>query len=95
MESEPTASPDAFAAFRLPLMVDLSLHAVPAVAMLLDFFLYETKYSKKEMQFGVPIALFSYAAVYGFWVEHCAKHNEGICMFYFLSKVKVGIANGE
>lgn len=77
--SAPTSSPNAAELFRIPLTVDLALHAVPALSMILDFFFYETKYTEKEVQFGAPAALSVYAVGYGLWVEYCAKQNKGIC----------------
>ena len=63
---------------RIPLSVDLALHATPSLAMLADFFLFESKYKWKDVQVGAPITTAAFALWYGFWVEHCGKIN-GVC----------------
>ena len=63
---------------RLPLWIDLALHAIPALSILADFFLFELKYQSKDVQVGAPITAAAFALWYGFWVEHCGKIN-GVC----------------
>lgn len=63
----------------MPLDVDISLHAVPALALLFDFMFLEPKYSKKESRYLAPLIVLSSAILYGSWVEYCAKFN-GACM---------------
>jgi hypothetical protein len=61
--------------WRIPLSMDLSLHAVPLIAVALDFILFETKYSKKEQLIVAPIMTIAYSVFYGVWVEYCATFN--------------------
>ena len=63
---------------RIPLWIDLALHATPALSILVDFFLFESKYQWKDVQVGAPIATAAYALCYSLWVEHCGKIN-GVC----------------
>jgi hypothetical protein len=60
---------------RIPLSVDLALHATPALSILMDFFLFESKYQRKDVQVGAPITTAVFALWYSFWVEHCGKMN--------------------
>jgi len=76
--SEPSSSGAAPALARIPLSVDVSLHAVPAISLLLDFLFFERKYSKKAAYALGPVLALAYAVGYGWWVEYCAKHN-GVC----------------
>ncbi|KAH9842702.1 FAR-17a/AIG1-like protein [Rhodofomes roseus] len=66
--SEPTI-------MRIPLRIDLALHAVPAISLLLDFFCFERRYSRGQAIYGgiimTALACLSYAP----WIEHCAKVN--------------------
>jgi hypothetical protein len=64
---------------RLPLFIDLALHASPASALLVDFLIFDTKYEERELKYRVPFAATVFAVWYGLWVEHCAKNNNGIC----------------
>ena len=65
---------------RLPLHVDLALHAVPAISSIIDFYSLERKYSKKVSVYGA-IALASVLGTwYACWVEYCASYN-GFCSF--------------
>jgi hypothetical protein len=64
--------------FRMPLWIDLALHATPALSILADFFLFESKYQWKDVQVGAPITTAAFALWYGLWVEHCGKIN-GVC----------------
>ncbi|KJA27534.1 hypothetical protein HYPSUDRAFT_35449 [Hypholoma sublateritium FD-334 SS-4] len=71
--------------FYLPLHVDLSLHAVPAISLILDFFLFEKKYSQREV--GVaPFVAVAFASWYAIWVEYCSKMNGGIFPYPFLTE---------
>lgn len=77
--SEPSSSPEAVVF--IPLDVDLSLHAVPALTLLFDFMFLEHKFSKKESRYLAPLIVLISAASYGSWVEYCAKFN-GTCMLF-------------
>lgn len=71
---------------RLPLSIDLALHASPASALLVDFFIFDTKYEEREFKYRVPFAATVFAAWYGLWVEHCAENNNGIFPYPFLTE---------
>lgn len=58
--------------------MDLALHAAPAISLLLDFFLFEKKYSKNQASYGGFVVASLAGTGYGWWVEYCAKHN-GTC----------------
>lgn len=60
--------------------MDVALHAVPAISLLLDFFLLERKYSRKTAVFGGFIVAAASGLWYAWWVEECAKYN-GICEY--------------
>jgi hypothetical protein len=64
--------------FRLPLSVDLCLHAVPALSSLASFILFERKYSKNEVLYGAPLMTVLVTTWYGCWVEYCGRLN-GVC----------------
>lgn len=67
--------------FRIPLSIDLALHAVPCISLLIDFFFFEKKYNKQEVKVGAPTAAFVFSLWYTLWVEHCARMNNGNCTF--------------
>lgn len=67
-----TPSPDLFG---IPLSLDLALHACPALFLLLDFFLFEKKYSKKDVSVSGPTAIVCFSIWYSLWVEYCGKKN--------------------
>ncbi|KAJ3502323.1 hypothetical protein NLJ89_g8942 [Agrocybe chaxingu] len=94
----PSSSPDAAPEFRLPLSIDLALHAAPALSVILDFFVFERKYNKKEVEVGAPAAISLYALGYTLWVEHCARENDGIFPYPFLTEntlpIRIGIYVG-
>lgn len=64
---------------RIPLRLDLSLHAVPAITLLADFLLFEKKYTKKELLYGAPAVSLGYTVFYAWWVERCASFSNGRC----------------
>ncbi|KAG7092362.1 hypothetical protein E1B28_008721 [Marasmius oreades] len=70
---------------RIPLSVDLSLHLAPGVSLLVDFFVFERKYSQKEARRVAPAIALAYTILYGIWVEHCANHNQGMFPYPFLT----------
>jgi len=82
---------------RIPLSLDLALHATPALSILADFFLFESKYQQKDVQVGAPITAAAFTLWYGVWVEHCGKIN-GVFPYPFLTQntlpVRVGIYLG-
>jgi hypothetical protein len=74
-QTVPNSSPEVPAPARLPLVHDLSLHAAPGLTLLLDFFLFERKYSPAAARYAAPLA---YCVGYSAWVEYRAKQN-GAC----------------
>lgn len=62
--------------FRIPLSLDLSLHAVPAISLLIDFFAFERAYGPFEAGPGATIAASLFGLWYSIWVEYCAGYNE-------------------
>ncbi|KAJ7751955.1 FAR-17a/AIG1-like protein [Mycena metata] len=80
----------------LPLRVDLSLHAVPAISLLLDFMVFERKYGRSASLSAVPITVFC-TVWYGWWVELCASKN-GTFPYPFLTlnplETRIGIYAG-
>ncbi|KAG8814491.1 hypothetical protein FRC17_001109 [Serendipita sp. 399] len=81
---EPTSSTAAPALFRIPLDVDIPLHGLPGPLLLLDFFLFEAKFSRKVMTQGAPLLAASIGLTYSTWVEHCATKN-GFFPYPFLT----------
>ena len=76
--TEPTSSSAVPKLMRLPLTVDLALHAVPGISLLLDFIFFEKKYGGKELNFGAPLITALAGLWYTTWVEYCASYN-GMC----------------
>jgi hypothetical protein len=74
--AEPTSAGPAV--FRIPLEVDLALHAAPGITLFLDFFLFEKRYSKKQALYGAPVVAISAGVWYVSWVEYFATYN-GAC----------------
>ena len=73
--TEPTSSSVPLVLMRLPLGVDLSLHAAPGIALVLDFFLFERKYNRYQVTRVAPLAAVLFGLWYVSWVEYCAIHN--------------------
>ena len=78
-----SSSPSASKLMRIPMSMDIALHAVPAISLLLDFFLLERKYTPKQAAYGGFIVAAISGFWYAWWVEECAKYN-GICEYMFL-----------
>ncbi|TDL27363.1 hypothetical protein BD410DRAFT_782456 [Rickenella mellea] len=74
-QSEPTSAAPELSLMRIPLRVDLALHATPALTLLANFFLFETRYSIAETKYPAAIVTTLYGIFYALWVEYCAKHN--------------------
>ncbi|KAJ8078675.1 hypothetical protein PM082_012958 [Marasmius tenuissimus] len=70
---------------RLPVSVDLALHLSPALSLLVDFFVLEERYKPGEVKYSAPGMTLAYTVLYGLWVEHCAKHNNGLYPYPFLT----------
>ncbi|KAK4687737.1 hypothetical protein P7C73_g2395, partial [Tremellales sp. Uapishka_1] len=71
--TEPSAESDGL--FRIPLWMDLSMHAVPAIALVIDFFAIEPKFLPPVSNQYAPVLALSWGAIYSTWVEHCASIN--------------------
>lgn len=80
--SIPTEIPEMW---RIPLSMDLSLHAVPLIAVALDFLVFERKYTERQQRVHAPILTALYAVWYGAWVEWCASYN-GTFPYPFLTE---------
>ena len=67
---------------RVPLKIDLALHASPSIALVTEFIAFQKPYSSYETTFIAPI-LAAFAGVgYGSWTEYCGFHN-GECASIF------------
>lgn len=72
----PTSEPSVAAVFmELPLKVDLALHAAPVIALTLDFFLFEKRYTRYQVTHVAPLTSILFGLWYVIWVEYCASHN--------------------
>lgn len=63
---------------RIPILLDLALHAVPGVLLLMDFFLLEDKYPDNQTRYGNAVLAVAVGLWYACWVEWCASYN-GLC----------------
>ncbi|KIJ68994.1 hypothetical protein HYDPIDRAFT_164692 [Hydnomerulius pinastri MD-312] len=61
---------------RMPLDVDLCLHAVPFLSLLVDFIVFENKFAYEQANTVALIVISAYGICYGAWVEHIAKFNK-------------------
>ncbi|KAJ4000110.1 FAR-17a/AIG1-like protein [Lentinula boryana] len=84
-DGEPSSSSEASQLVRIPLHLDLALHAVPAITLLADFLLFERKYSRAELLYGAPTVSILYTIFYAWWVERCASFNDGRFPYPFLT----------
>lgn len=62
----------------LPLPLDLALHASPLFTLLIDFFVFESKFSKTYVHRVAPAAVVVFTVWYASFVEYCATFN-GFC----------------
>ncbi|OBZ75844.1 hypothetical protein A0H81_04141 [Grifola frondosa] len=74
-EREPSSSSTVPELQRIPLAMDLALHATPAVSLIIDFLAFETKYSRKVSRYGATILAVLAGGSYAYWTEHCAAFN--------------------
>lgn len=63
---------------RIPVKLDLALHAIPGTTLVLDFFLFERKYPKGQARLGGAAVALVAGLWYSCWAEYCASFN-GIC----------------
>ncbi|KAL7409267.1 FAR-17a/AIG1-like protein [Mrakia frigida] len=71
--------------FRIPLSMDLALHAVPAVILLLEFFGWEKAYRGWRGSWGAAAVAAFAAVAYGTWSERCGARNNGLFPYPFLT----------
>ncbi|WWC85336.1 uncharacterized protein L201_000199 [Kwoniella dendrophila CBS 6074] len=72
---EPSSSNAEEPLFRIPLLMDLSMHALPAAALIIDFFFLEKKFKAPASTYGAFALAATFGAGYSIWVEHCASIN--------------------
>ncbi|KLO18909.1 hypothetical protein SCHPADRAFT_935750 [Schizopora paradoxa] len=72
--SEPSSSGQSLV--RIPLSIDLALHASPIISLLVDLFAFEAPYTKREATTGATISAALFGAWYASWVEYCALENK-------------------
>jgi len=84
--SEPSSSLTVPELIWIPLDTDLSLHAAPAVTLLVDFLLFEKKYTKKQVRIWAPLVTLLCGTGYSCWVEYCASYNK-ICKCLCFSSI--------
>lgn len=78
---ESRALPDAPPQFmHLPLTIDLALHASPLFTLLIDFFVFQPKFSKIHVHKVAPVVVVVFTIWYASFVEYCATFN-GSCEF--------------
>lgn len=58
---------------RIPLHIDLALHAVPGIVLVLDFFLFERKYTRYQVTRIAPLI----AVLFGIWYVSCLEYYAG------------------
>jgi len=68
----------------LPLPLDLALHASPLFTLLIDFFVFESKFSKTYVHRVAPAAVVVFTVWYASFVEYCATFN-GFFPYPFLT----------
>ncbi|KAL4076908.1 FAR-17a/AIG1-like protein [Scleroderma yunnanense] len=69
---------------KLPLSADLSMHAAPFIALLLDFFVFERGFSRRQMRRVAPVVMVVYGMAYASFLEYCAK-CDGFFIYPFLN----------
>src|SRR5436190_10134556 len=90
---EPSSSATAPALFRIPLLLDLSLHAVPALSLLADFILFERKYGKNETHLGAPLVTLVATLWFSWWMEYCASFNGSCKCSHYVSPLLLNVRN--
>lgn len=80
--------------YRMPLSIDLALHISPALTLLADFILFEASYSKRSLTTTAPLAVVLFGVWYSCWAEHCARLNDGIFPYPFLTENPLEIRLG-
>lgn len=79
---EPSSAPETPQFYRIPLNMDLALHLAPAASLVLDFFLLERRYTKRQLKSQAPTLAILAAVSYASWAEYCASKNGSCKTFY-------------
>ncbi|KAJ6630680.1 FAR-17a/AIG1-like protein [Mycena sp. CBHHK59/15] len=85
LQGMPSESASTSVIQRIPLRMDLALHAAPALALLADFMIFERRYRKADILYVAPVLTFLCTMWYGWWAEHCASIN-GTFPYPFLTQ---------
>lgn len=72
---EPSSANQTLMLFRIPLSLDLTLHASPVLSLLIDFFFLERRYSQQSVGTTAPLISILYGIGYACFVEYCASYN--------------------
>ncbi|KAJ9102343.1 hypothetical protein QFC21_002743 [Naganishia friedmannii] len=72
----PSSSSEAPQLLRIPTWIDVSIHGVPAIVLVIDFFIREKKYRAPVSTWGAIILSAIAGLAYSIWVEHCAAYND-------------------
>ncbi|KAG7442920.1 uncharacterized protein BT62DRAFT_935646 [Guyanagaster necrorhizus] len=83
--TEPTSSHDGPPLARTPLSLDLAMHVVPGLSLVMDFLVFEKKYSQELVKLAVPVVL-TCGGMYSSWAERNAKLNGGVFPYPFLTE---------
>ncbi|KIJ68882.1 hypothetical protein HYDPIDRAFT_105394 [Hydnomerulius pinastri MD-312] len=75
---------------RIPVLTDLALHLVPLLALSIDFYIFERRYTPRKVRIVAPIAIAVYGLGYVGLVEFCARRN-GVFPYPFLTKNRLVI----
>ncbi|KIJ58322.1 hypothetical protein HYDPIDRAFT_119669 [Hydnomerulius pinastri MD-312] len=75
---------------RIPVLTDLALRLAPLLALLIDFFVFERRYTPGMVRIVAPIAIAVYGLGYIGLVELCARRN-GVFPYPFLTKNRLGV----
>jgi len=75
-DEEPSSLPSADLLFRIPLWMDLTLHLLPSVALLGDFFVWEKRFNPPASTIGATLLAIVFALSYTSWIEHTATINK-------------------
>lgn len=59
----------------LPLYIDILIHLLPAIFLVIDFYLLEAKYSNTDVKVFAPGMLVAFTVWYSGWVEYLNLYN--------------------
>ena len=63
---------------RIPLSLDVALHASPVISLIIDFYVFEKRYPRNEAVYEGAALCACAGVAYGSWVEWLATYN-GSC----------------